>query len=145
MTYTEQKAAIFPETERLYGVIREAKNELDILMAKMIQLTMLEIADDHPKIMSFSFSGEFEYDDEGGWFWAPNFQSDPEVDWEEGDDVDERIREWGFDNEQIPLAFMSTNPNEGEITVIALRGLFGDPFHPGPPPVDPKGEQHGLS
>ena len=99
--------------------IREIKESLDTCWALYMQSVMLELAERHPEITGFSFEAEFEYDDEGGYFWSPTFWVHGHDD-DNGEIVDE-LQESRGDEDQIMLAFESDSSSEGEITVDQLR------------------------
>jgi hypothetical protein len=109
------------------AIMREAiryQNELSHCTAVLVQLRLLELADENPKITKFSFDAEYEYDDEGSYFWCVTFweheeEIGPDVIYEELDHI-------GPGQEEVQIAFLSDNYFEGEITVAKLREIYAD-------------------
>ena len=100
--------------------IRKIKESLDIAWALVMQSVMMEIAERDPEITSFTFEANMEYDDEGGYFWCPQFY----VIGSDNDELVDELMEVRGDEDQIAIAFDSKSSSEGEITVERLRELW---------------------
>ena len=128
---TERKHGYEIQQKQHYERIEYEKNALDAVTALLLQITMLEIAEDDPRIVKFSFDANYEYDDEGGYFWTASFFAwDAEGDTVFSDDVDSPscdydsdLRDCGGDGSALALAFDS-GEMEGEVTIEKLRADF---------------------
>lgn len=126
--------------------IRDLKESVDACQAIIVQTIMLELAQKDRKITGFSFEAEYEYDDEGGYYWSPTYFAlgIEDEDWE----FQELVRDEGLDEDQIQLAFDCGSSFNGEISVADLRAAWKgksiDSRILEPDPVT-KGEHHGLS
>ena len=102
--------------------IRHIKESLDVAWALVMQSVMLELAEANPVITGFTFEANMEYDDEGGYFWCPQFYIVGPDDQSDGyyELVDELMEVRG-DEDQVAIAFDSKSSSEGEITVEQLR------------------------
>ena len=100
--------------------IREIKESLDTVWALVMQSVMLELAEANPVITGFTFEANMEYDDEGGYYWCPQFY----VIGSDNDELVDELMEVRGDEDQIAIAFDSKSSSEGEITVEELRAAW---------------------
>ena len=100
--------------------IRHIKESLDTAWTLVMQSVMLELAEANPEITGFTFEANMEYDDEGGYFWCPQFY----VIGSDNDELVDELMEVRGDEDQIAIAFDSKSSSEGEITVERLRELW---------------------
>jgi hypothetical protein len=103
--------------------LREIKLQVDTCQAVIVQTIMLELAQKDRKITGFSFEAEYEYDDEGGYYWSPTYYAagmEELEDWE----FQELVRDEGLDESQVMLAFECSSTSEGEISVADLRAAW---------------------
>lgn len=59
--------------------------------ADWARLSLLKLAEEHPGVLGFSFSTEWEYDDEGGYFPVANIYAEYDPDSDQGDIDDDLI------------------------------------------------------
>lgn len=128
-TQTEWVAKRFPwrlQQEKQLTKIRELVESTNKVTALIVQSVLLEYAELHPEVTSFTFEAGFEYDDEAGYFWTPTFYAIKEDgtgvgDEDFDDDFYDLLREEGMNEEECILVFNSASSYKGEITVAELR------------------------
>jgi hypothetical protein len=112
------------QLQQHYEEIERHTSQAEMVEAILIQMTMLELAEEFPRIQSFSFSAEMEYDDESSYFWAAWFSAE-DVDGEQhsGDEMTEPLNDWTSSQNAVLKAF-GVDEWEGTITVAKLREEF---------------------
>lgn len=105
--------------QKLYEEIHKLQARADEESALVVQLLLLEVAAEDPSITEFSFDANFEYDDEGSYFWSVSFGSDGDNEdadpWERFEEVEQYA-----DQQSTQIAFGSKTGFEGRITVSKL-------------------------
>jgi hypothetical protein len=95
--------------------------------AVLTRIELLKCADEHPEVTGFEFEANYEYDDEGGYFWCAilRYAGDQHVSKSEralfADPED--LDGVGTDEDSTPIAFETTDKWTGSITVERLREL----------------------
>jgi hypothetical protein len=118
----ERKHAYEKQVQKHYQEIAETQNSLDTAAALILQIEMLEMAEGDPRIKAFSFDANFEYDDEGSYFWCASIRAEGELSEIEVEDYEQFCElEHIAGQEATQLAFGSETSFEGRITVAKLR------------------------
>lgn len=131
MTKTDWVARRFPwqqQRDKQLQEIRELTRSVNAVVAVITQSVLLEYAEDHPEIESFSFDANYEYDDEGSYFWTACFYA-IDRDGNGADELEEfhdLIQEQGMEEAECMLAFESKDNLEGSITVPELREAWAE-------------------
>lgn len=111
------------ELRPLFTQREEIAKQIDTLCARGMRLVMLACAE-REGADRFAFDANYEYDDEGGYFWSASyfaFKDEVLIDdeWTLGDE----LHTW--DAESVTqIAFESPDRMEGSITVERLRELL---------------------
>jgi hypothetical protein len=115
--------ALGKELTRAWQKAREVRELADVTAVELQQWTLLAWALENPSVEAFDFSAEYEYDDEGGYYWSLNI-SDGLDDTEDTWDLYDQLRDAGTSEETTPEAFESADRFTGSITVARLREIL---------------------
>lgn len=120
VTLEERRKEFEAKVTGLYGKVEKMQRALDKASALVVQLLLLEVALQDPSITEFSFDANFEYDDEGSYFWSVSFTSDGDNEdadpWERFEAVEQYASEAA-----TQIAFNSKSGFDGTITVADLQ------------------------
>lgn len=118
-----RKKAYEGQQQMHYEIIERQQKELEAVSALLLQIAMLEMAEADPTIEGFRFDANYEYDDEGAYYWSASIRAEGEK--HEMDEIDQweecEVLEQIADERSTKLAFGSQSSFDGRITVAQLR------------------------
>lgn len=131
MSLEERYASLDEARDRALKLVREANSAFTVAAVAVIRVQLLLLAEKHPQITSYSFDANFEYDDEGSYFYVGNlFVSigDRRLDYDaEGDEMEiaESADEIGRELDEHVAEELFGDKWEGALSVEELRQQEG--------------------
>lgn len=136
--YEAQLGTLREDDEKARRGLQKATERYYKTQAQIGRIMLLQIAEKFPLVTGFSFEAEYEYDDEGGYYWSARIRPESEThDLEnvQSEDDDERSLKDEIEEDHLydvrleegdaMLIFETESSFEGEVTLDELRAALG--------------------